>query len=422
MNGNRDAADSRKRELDPFEAAWEAEARRTLQPTGFDVDLGVRAARDALRVTAGELSEAEFHKRYHSEYLQAFEMDARPLLSDEVDGADSIGPTEGGGPAGSEEQPALMSRRTAMKLAGAGAAALFLGQLLSGLVPSATADEGGHQEGGHAASGSGATKAKAKNQEMQMGMVIDIEKCDGCLFCVNACKSAYTLADGVHWIYVFAYAEPDAPEEVNLLPRLCNHCSNAPCVKVCPVAARHKREDGLVLTDYDTCIGCRYCQVACPYGVNYFQWGEPTRYGGGYTGERRDARGRSVVGDPPRGVMGKCTFCPLRQDSQDEHGTTNCALACPHGVLHYGDLNDPESEPNQYLARRRQENGGRLETFRLLEDMGTKPNVIYIGSPPSREAYEVEGPVRYEDWGLVKQRRAVLEGPEPWFRRLIGGN
>ena len=123
MNGNRDAADSRKRELDPFDAAWEAEARRTLQPTGFDVDLGVRAARDALRVTAGELSEAEFHKRYHSEYLQAFEMDARPLLSDEVDGADGIGPTGAGGPAGSEEQPALMSRRTAMKLAGAGAAA-----------------------------------------------------------------------------------------------------------------------------------------------------------------------------------------------------------------------------------------------------------------------------------------------------------
>jgi Fe-S-cluster-containing dehydrogenase component len=409
-----------------FDAEWEEQARRLVGQTGYDPDLAIRAARDSLLVLNGDLTEEELERRHHDGYLAAFGSDDRPRNvfnlgasedeetdeepAGEPDGAAAAHPARGG----------AFSRRTALQFGGAGAVAFFIGQMFSGLSRKAGAEGGDDPHAGHGGKGpSGSAPVNGKKPRMQMGMVIDLEKCDGCLFCVSGCKRDNGLPDGVHWIYVLAYEEPDRPNEVNLLPRLCNHCSNAPCVKVCPVTARHRREDGLVLTDYDKCIGCRYCQVSCPYGVNYFQWADSSQYGGGFTGQRKDARGRSVIGDPPRGVMGKCTFCPGRQDSPQMHGTTACVLACPHDVLHIGDLNDPESEPNRYLARRREENGGRLQTFRLLDDIGTKPNVIYIGNPPSRRAKEVPGPVSYSEWGLIQNRRAVLEGPEPWFKRLL---
>jgi molybdopterin-containing oxidoreductase family iron-sulfur binding subunit len=249
-------------------------------------------------------------------------------------------------------------------------------------------------------------------------MVLDLTRCDGCLACVEACREENGLSDGVLWPYVFAYQEPDN-ERTEFLLRVCQQCSNAPCIKVCPTTARHRRpSDGLVLTDYDLCIGCRYCELACPYGVNYFQWGDPDSYGGTFDGERRDARGVSVAGDPPRGVMGKCNYCPQRQDDPERQGTTSCAVACTMDVIHVGDMNDPDSEPNRYLAERRAESGGTLATFRLLEALGTEPNVLCIGSPPSSDATIVEGPVAYEELGLVEDRRTVLEGPAPWFERM----
>ena len=111
---------------------------------------------------------------------------------------------------------------------------------------------------------------------MRWGMVIDLENCNGCLMCVAACRNENGLSDGVYWIYPLAFSDENR-DALNILVRPCMHCSNSTCVKVCPVGARHVREsDGLVLTDYDLCIGCRYCQVACPYGSNYFQWAEPS--------------------------------------------------------------------------------------------------------------------------------------------------
>jgi Fe-S-cluster-containing dehydrogenase component len=413
MNRDRDQVDGQDQAFEIFDAEWEEQARKLLRPTGFDPELAIRVSRDAIAVFTGDLSEEEFHRRHRDDYLQQFGLDDRPYLIAE-DAVIEVEETESD-EAGGNKGDGRLSRRTALRFAGAGTVAMLVGQMFSAWNRSANAEE--HDHSGHVSSGSSGTGSTGK--KVQMGMVIDLEHCDGCLFCVAACKQDNGLSDGTHWIYVLAYEEPDHKGQVNLLPRLCQHCTNAPCVKVCPSTARHRREDGLVLTDYDLCIGCRYCQVSCPYGVNYFQWGDPKTYGGTYNGERRDARGRAVVGDPPRGMMGKCTFCPRKQDTQHERGTTACAAACPHGVLHYGDLNDPNSAPNRYLAKRREENGGRIQTFRMLDDLGTKPNVIYIGTPPSRNAKEVPGPVRYEDWGMVKERRAVLEGPEPWFKRLI---
>lgn len=391
---------------DASDSIWEARARALLEGSEFDAALGGLVARDAQRVVAGELSGEEFGRRYHRVYVREFGQDARPDSPDPEAGLEAAD----GDP---EPQPRVVSRREVLAgMGGAAAGVLFLGALYrNGALRRRSGASAGTAAGG-------ATSPSAA--PVRYGMVIDLERCDGCLFCVDACRTENGLSDGVLWPYVFAYREPD-DEAARFLVRVCQQCTNAPCIKVCPTAARHRRDsDGLVLTDYDVCIGCRYCEVACPYGANYFQWGEPDSYGGTYTGDRRDARGIAVDGDPPRGVMGKCSYCPLRQDDPDRRGSTACADACPMNAIHVGDMNDPDSDPNRYLAQRREESGGNLPTFRLLEDLGTEPNVIYIGTPPSSRAELVDGPVSYEEWGIIENRRAVLEGPEPWFGRIGG--
>src|SRR3972149_726626 len=108
------------------------------------------------------------------------------------------------------------------------------------------------------------------------GMVIDLDRCMGCRACMEACKVENATVEGHFWMKVFRFEEGAYPDvHVGFLPRPCPHCENAPCVKVCPVQARHHQEDGLVLTDFKRCIGCRYCEVACPYGVNFFAFTEP---------------------------------------------------------------------------------------------------------------------------------------------------
>ncbi|MBI4282981.1 MAG: 4Fe-4S dicluster domain-containing protein [Chloroflexi bacterium] len=370
----------------------------------FDADLRKEVAQDARRLIAGGLSEAEFYQKHHQAYLKEFAVDDRPI-----------------GSGGTTERIPLESvlekhvtRRTLFKAGGVAAAGLlgvrWLGSRVFGAEVTTTGDN--------------YRKLPFKGEEqpqpagrVQMGMVVDLEACDGCLSCVYACQSHNFNSAGVFWIYVLAHKDENQDGR-NFLVRLCQHCANPPCVKVCPVRARHKREkDGLVLTDYNLCIGCRYCMVTCPYGVNYFQWSEP-EYKNYYHPKLTDYRGRWVIGNPPKGVMGKCTFCPDRQD--DGRGNVVCALTCPHNALHFGDMNDPNSEPHRYLMQRMKEKGGNLSTFRLLENQGTKPSIIYIGQQPSRSAHPVDGPVSYADWGLVEKRLDVLEGPRPWFMKAFG--
>jgi len=387
----------------PMGEEWEDQMRAELEETDYDADLGMQMARDAQRLVAGELTEEEFYAEYHDDVEEEFEEDERPVF-DDIDAAEFDDLGEDGSVLEALADIDLdgddVSRRDVMKKMGAGAA--FLGY---GAYASYDQDDQVPEDI------SGISPAGEDKREHRWGMVIDLERCDGCLACVAGCVDENGTSTGANWMYVFPY-ENESTDQQNFLVRPCQHCSNAPCAKVCPVRARHVRDkDGLVLTDYETCIGCRYCQVACPYGVNYFQWGKPDVPMEAYPHmeelddgraatpdnvqslgqEERDrqlteakdhvydTRGKWVDGRPPRGVMGKCTFCPTRQDGHSDRpkGTTACQDACDDqgmSAIHYGDLEadedaDPEiRRPNDYLERRA-ENGKNRRDIKFDADV-----------------------------------------------------
>jgi len=460
----------------PMGADHEAEMREMLEDTEYDADLGMEMAEDAMRLIQGELSEAEFHEKYNEAVVEEFDVDDRPTVEafEEMKAQeDDEGIIERLSNLDAEMN---QSRRDTMKKMGAGAAALGLG----GVASAQQNDYGDGQSSGdpkddeYGAEPVGDTSGDG----VQMGMVIDLERCDGCLECVTGCIEENSTSTGANWMYVLAY-EDENTEQENFLVRPCQHCNNAPCEKVCPVRARHTRDkDGLVLTNYEICIGCRYCQVACPYGVNYFQWGEPdTPYeelmGSEHDHDElkqmpedernqlltetddhiHDHRGQWSDARPPQGVMGKCTYCPTRQDGhsgEDMVGTTACMDACDAAgmsAIHFGDMNDPESRPQQYLRQRAEQeferdttldNGedwgetvtpwGKLSAFQLLEDLGTDPNVVYLGNEPGPNAEQVEGPVTYEQIGAEDNRKhhldetSTVKGPGDLFGTGGGGD
>jgi Fe-S-cluster-containing dehydrogenase component len=377
---------------------------RVLDDTEYDTELGVEMAKDAQRVAAGELGEAEFYRQYHEDILEEFGEDDRELngLLDDVGNVEA-GDSEGVG----DKLQALaderdLSRREVMKKGGAAVAALSIFASAGENRAASAEGEGGDEYDG-----------------TRWGMTINLNNCDGCLACMVACDQEHNLSNGANWMYVFTY-EDDHQDDENFLVRPCQHCTDSPCTKVCPVGARHTREqDGLVLTDYEICIGCRYCEVSCPYGVNYFQWGEPDVPDSEIDDDHQyDERDRWVGSRPPEGVMGKCTFCVDRQDGQmgeDKIGTTACEQACAMDAIHFGDLNDPESAPNTHLEQYKDEQENDMKfpnrkehtvsTFQLMEERGTDPNVRYVGNEPSQDAEQVEGPVSYEDVGLVDDRK-----------------
>ncbi len=230
----------------------------------------------------------------------------------------------------------------------------------------------------------------------RFGMVIDLSRCYGCRACMVACKVENNTPEAHFWMYVFRLEEGEYPQtQMRFLPRPCQHCDNAPCVKVCPVQARYKRDDGLVVTDWDRCIGCRYCAVACPYGVNYFNWNKPQKHQyldwGSPEAEAlqpvtngasppyanpeldkpmKDGR-RTAGGGHLKSVMEKCTFCVQRVEKGLNPA---CASNCPAGALIFGDLDNPDSQAAKLLAKN--------PSFRLKEDLNTQPKVHYIGGPP----------------------------------------
>lgn len=201
------------------------------------------------------------------------------------------------------------------------------------------------------------------------GMVIDLDRCVACQACTAACRAENNvpfagpedadLSRAIFWHDVLSEVEGEYPNlRGTFIPRPCMHCDNPPCVRVCPVGATYKNEEGLVLQRYDRCIGCRYCMVACPYAARYFNWGAP---------EWTDGMDRYLNPDipiRPKGIVEKCTFCSHRLP------VPACNQACPGNARTFGDLDDPDSVVSE-LAR-------SPRAFRLLEDLGTEPKVYYL--------------------------------------------
>jgi Fe-S-cluster-containing dehydrogenase component len=252
-----------------------------------------------------------------------------------------------------------LSRRDAIKIGGATLAVAAVSQA----VISGPSVQGIQRENGHA--------GDARTHEWHMA--IDLSRCIGCGYCVHTCQAVNDVPDDeMQWNTVF-------PEQTEsgvdfYMNRPCQHCEDAPCTRVCPVGATWVRADGIVVMDYDRCIGCRYCQVACPYDARRFNWRSSTD-----ENPYVPTWGTSEVERRPRGVVEKCSFCVQRIDRGlaqglmpgiDQAATPACVNACPVGARIFGNILDPDSPLSKYLLDH--------EAFQLHEEWGTQPKVHYI--------------------------------------------
>lgn len=194
------------------------------------------------------------------------------------------------------------------------------------------------------------TPAIAATGKHQWAMLIDVRKCIGCQACTVSCIQENAVPEGSFRTVVSTYSvkltDSAQPAGTYVLPRLCNHCDNPPCIPVCPVGATYKREDGIVAVDGDRCVGCAYCVQACPYDARFINHETQT--------------------------ADKCTFCEHRL----EVGLLPaCVESCVGGARVIGDLNDQDSEINRRMAEHKDE-------IKVLKPgMNTAPRVYYIGLP-----------------------------------------
>ncbi|MBF0147526.1 MAG: 4Fe-4S dicluster domain-containing protein [Magnetococcales bacterium] len=217
-------------------------------------------------------------------------------------------------------------------------------------------------------------------QQVRFAQALNLAVCKGTRRCVEACVRENNCGRGgaLENIRVLAmnqgshdlaladpyFNPPLVPEPGrHYLPVSCQQCDHPPCVQACPVQATWKEPDGIVVIDYDWCIGCRYCAIACPYGARHFNWGRPDIPPG-------DCQPRTdYLGNRPRpaGVMEKCTFCLQRT----RNGLLPaCLEACPTGARIFGNLLDPASEIRYVLEHK--------PVYRLKEEMGTSPGFWYF--------------------------------------------
>jgi Fe-S-cluster-containing dehydrogenase component len=234
----------------------------------------------------------------------------------------------------------------------------------------------------------------------KLGLVIDLDTCVGCQACATSCKEWNTqgysapLTDhdrqgpepmGTWLNRVHGYEVKREGEETSRIvhfPRSCLHCEEPACVTVCPTGASYKRaEDGIVLVEPDTCIGCKLCSWACPYGAREYDYDD--------------------------GVMKKCTLCVDRiynENLVEEDRVPACVKACPTGARHFGDLGDPQSPVSQLVESR----GG----YDLLPEMGYKPVNKYL--PP--RARRDTGPTPE----APRQTGSSLDALFRWADQLLG--
>ncbi len=162
-------------------------------------------------------------------------------------------------------------------------------------------------------------------KKKRYALVIDSRTCLNCKACVVACKAENKVPVGHFRNKINEERKGEFPTlSINFEPEQCHHCDEPSCVRVCPTGASWQRKDGIVLVNYDECIGCRYCMIACPYDARYFNEEE--------------------------GVVDKCTFCVQRVDKGD---VPACVETCPSKVRLFGDLDDPNGELQALLSTRR---------------------------------------------------------------------
>ncbi len=210
-------------------------------------------------------------------------------------------------------------------------------------------------------------------------MVIDLSRCKNLKKCQSACNHAHHVEDAQNWIKVYPMKDAELTASY-WQPTTCMHCDEPPCVKVCPVDATFKRQDGIVLIDSDRCIGCRFCMAACPYSTRVFNWEEPEME------PEIAAQPYSCESSVPQkiGTVGKCDFCP---DMARKGELPHCVSACPNGVFLFGDMLE-DSVTNGAETFRFSDLIRDKAGYRLMEDLGTKPSVYYL--PPVSRNFPFE--------------------------------
>jgi molybdopterin-containing oxidoreductase family iron-sulfur binding subunit len=222
------------------------------------------------------------------------------------------------------------------------------------------------------------------NDDVLFGYGLDISRCIGCRRCVYACveENNQSRDPQIHYIRVLEFDNKDVTRRINFeegnpfydhenvpapgktyLPVACQQCENPECVKACPTTATWQEPDGIIVIDYDWCIGCRYCMAACPYGARHFNWTEPE-----IPADEMNPTTHYLGNRPrPHGVVEKCTWCIQRT----RHGKyPACVEICPVGARKFGNLLDPDSEIRFLMKHKR--------TFVLKAEIDTKPKFFYF--------------------------------------------